>query len=140
MVTKARAFHSSRSTAAAYVADTGSRNGALSGRARSPCTLFTGGSAKRNLVMKLRTVLLAVASASALSTAAFAANPHDTNHPSSREQLSSSCSALETQYNSIIEGKLGTPVSDRAEGLHAQGVNACENNNPDVGVDKLHEA
>jgi len=91
--------------------------------------------------MKIRTVLLAVAASSALSTAAFAVpNSHDTNHPSSREQMSESCSALESQYNSIVEGQMNAPQADRAEGLHAQGVNACENNNSDVGAQKLQQA
>jgi hypothetical protein len=91
--------------------------------------------------MKIRTVLLAVAAASTLSTAAFAAaNPHDTNHPSSREEMSAKCSTLESQYDSIIEGKLSAPKADKAEGLHAQGVNACESNNSDIGVQKLEQA
>jgi hypothetical protein len=90
--------------------------------------------------MKIRTVLLALAATSAVSTAAFAANPHDTNHPSSREQMSAQCSALESQYNSIIEGNSNAPKADKAEGLHAQGVNACDNNNSDIGAQKLEQA
>jgi hypothetical protein len=90
--------------------------------------------------MKIRTVMLALAATSALSTAAFAANPHETNHPSGREQLSSQCTALESQYNSIVESGMNAPQADRAEGLHAQGVNACESNNTDVGVQKLQQA
>lgn len=92
--------------------------------------------------MKIRTVLLAVAATSALSAAAFAAdrNPHDEGHPSSREQMSASCSTLETQYNSIIEGKVAESKADKAEGLHAQGVSDCESNNSGIGVQKLQQA
>ena len=92
--------------------------------------------------MKIRTVLLTLAATSALSGAAFAAdtNARDTNHPSSREEMSDKCSALESQYNSMIEGKMNAPKADKAEGLHAQGVNACESNNSDVGVQKLEQA
>jgi len=92
--------------------------------------------------MKFRTVLLAIAATSALSTAAFAgvSNPHDTNNPSNREQMNDRCSALESQYNSIIEGKMSSPKADKAEGLHAQGVNECQSNNTDLGVQKLERA
>ncbi|WP_395018008.1 hypothetical protein [Dongia sp.] len=91
--------------------------------------------------MKIRTVLLAVAAASSLSTAAFAAaNPHDTNHPSNREQMLASCSALESQYDGIVGGKLHAPKTDKAAGLHAQGVSACDSNNSDIGVMKLERA
>jgi hypothetical protein len=91
--------------------------------------------------MKIRTVLLTLAATSALSTAAFAAaNEHSTNHPSSREQMSAQCSSLESQYNSILDGRMNAPQADRAEGLHAQGVNACENNDSDIGVQKLQQA
>lgn len=91
--------------------------------------------------MKIRTVLLAVAAASTLSTAAFAAaNPRDINHPSNREQMLASCSALESQYDGIVGGKLNAPKADKAAGLHAQGVNACESNNSDIGVMKLEQA
>ena len=88
----------------------------------------------------LRTVLLALAATSAISTGAFAANAHDTNHPSSRAQMSDRCSALESQYNSVIEGKLNAPKAHKAEGLHAQGVSACQSNNSDIGVLKLQQA
>jgi hypothetical protein len=93
--------------------------------------------------MKIRTVLMAIAATSAISTGAFAAsdkNAHDTNHPSSREQMSAECSALESQYNSIVDGNMNAPKADRAEGLHAQGVSACESNNSDIGVQKLEQA
>lgn len=92
--------------------------------------------------MKIRTVLLALAATSAFSGAAFAAanNPHETNHPSGRQEMSDQCSALESQYNSIVEGRVNAPQADRAEGLHAQGVNACESNNSDIGVQKLQQA
>ena len=94
--------------------------------------------------MKLRTVLLAVAATSALSTAAFAApnsfHPTASGHPTSREQMTASCSALESQYNSIIEGKLNAPKANKAEGLHAQGVQACESNDSSIGVQKLEQA
>lgn len=90
--------------------------------------------------MKIRTVLMALVATSTLSAAAFAANPHDTNHPSSREQMSAQCSALESQYNSVIEGNLNAPKANRAEGLHAQGVNACQNNESDIGAQKLQQA
>ena len=92
--------------------------------------------------MKIRTVLLALAATSALSGTAFAGdkNAHDTNHPSSREQMSAQCSALESQYDRLIEDKTNAPKSDKAEGLHAQGVNACESNNSDIGVQKLQQA
>ena len=93
--------------------------------------------------MKIRTVLLAVVATSALSGAAFAANlgTHgDVSHPSNREEMSYNCSVLESQYNSIIEGKMSAPRADKAEGLHAQGVNACQDNNSDVGVQKLQQA
>jgi hypothetical protein len=98
------------------------------------------GDQQRNLIMKIRTVLMALVATSALSGAAFAANPHDTNHPSSREQMSAECSTLESQYNSIIGGDLNAPKADKAEGLHAQGVNACENNNSGIGAQKLEQA
>jgi hypothetical protein len=91
--------------------------------------------------MKIRTVLMALAATSALSGAAFAAaNPRDTNHPSSRDEVSAKCSILESQYDSMIEGKLNAPKVDKAEGLHAQGVSACESNNSDVGAHKLEQA
>jgi hypothetical protein len=91
--------------------------------------------------MKFRTVLLAVAAASTLSTAAFAAtDPRDTGHPSNREQMLASCQALESQYNGIVGGGLNAPKAGKAAGLHAQGVNACESNNSDIGVIKLHQA
>jgi hypothetical protein len=91
--------------------------------------------------MKIRTVLMAIAATSALSTAALAAaNPHDQNHPSSRAQMSDRCSALESQYNSIIEGKMGSAKADKAESLHARGVDACNSNNSDTGVQKLEQA
>jgi hypothetical protein len=91
--------------------------------------------------MNIRTVLLAVVATSALSTAAFAAvGGHDISHPSSREQMSARCSALESQYNSIVEGRMNAPRADRAEGLHAQGVSACESNNSDIGAQKLQQA
>jgi uncharacterized low-complexity protein len=92
--------------------------------------------------MKIRTVLMAIVATSAMSTAAFAAhmNAHDTNHPSNREQMTAQCSTLESQYNSIIEGKLNAPKADKAEGLHAQGVSACQSNNTDIGVLKLRQA
>jgi hypothetical protein len=91
--------------------------------------------------MKIRTVLLALAATSTMSVAAFASpNEHGTGHPSSREQMSYSCSVLESQYNSIVEGKQNTPMADRVDGLHAQGVSACENNNSEIGAQKLHQA
>jgi len=92
--------------------------------------------------MKIRTVLLAVAAVSTLSTAAFAAdlNPHDINHPSSREQMSAACETLQSQYDSVIEGQMNAPKATKAEGLHAQGVDACNSNNSDIGVQKLQRA
>ncbi len=92
--------------------------------------------------MKIRTVLLAVVATSALSTGAFAAvgSLHDMGHPSSREQMTASCTILENQYNKIVEGKLDSAVADKAAGLHAQGVNDCESNNTDLGVLKLKQA
>jgi hypothetical protein len=91
--------------------------------------------------MKIRTVLMAIVATSALSGAAFAANvSRDTSHPSNREEMSGKCSALESQYNSIIEGKLNAAKVGKAEGLHAQGVSACESNNSDIGVNKLEQA
>jgi hypothetical protein len=94
--------------------------------------------------MKIRTVLMAIAATSALSTGAFAAthvnNANDTNHPSSREQMTAACSALQSQYDSVIEGKTNSPKADKAAGLHAQGVDACNTNNTDIGVLKLKEA
>ena len=91
--------------------------------------------------MNIRTVVLAIAATSALSTAAFAVpNPHETNHPSSREEMTASCAALESQYDSIINDKVNMPKANKAEGLHAQGVNACESNNSDIGVQKLQQA
>jgi hypothetical protein len=99
---------------------------------------------QRNVVMKIRTVLMAIAATSALSTGAFAAthvdNAHDSGHPTTREQMSAACSALQSQYNSVIEGKIDTPKMDKASGLHAQGVDACNSNNSDIGVLKLKEA
>jgi hypothetical protein len=91
--------------------------------------------------MNIRIVLMAIAATSALSTAAFAATiQHEGNRPSSREQMSYRCSALESQYNGIIEGNLSAPKAEKAEGLHAQGVNACESNNSGIGVLKLEQA
>jgi hypothetical protein len=91
--------------------------------------------------MKIRTVLLAVAAASTLSTAAFAAtDSRDISHPSNREQMLAGCQALESQYDSIVGGRLNATKAHKAEGLHAQGVNACESNNSDIGVMKLHQA
>jgi hypothetical protein len=91
--------------------------------------------------MKIRTVLLTLAATSALLATAFAGtNEHSTNHPTSREQMSAQCSSLESQYNSIVEGQMNAPQADRAEGLHAQGVNACENNDSAIGVQKLEQA
>jgi hypothetical protein len=99
---------------------------------------------KGNLIMKIRTVLLAAIATSALSGAAFAASPngttHDNNHPSNREEMSYNCSALESQYDGLIEGKLSAPRADKAEGLHTQGVDACQSNNSDIGVQKLEQA
>ena len=92
--------------------------------------------------MKIRTVLLAVVATSTLSGAAFAAGygHGDTNHPSNREEMSYNCSVLESQYNSIVEGKLSAPRADKAEGLHAQGVDACQSSNSGIGVQKLEQA
>ena len=92
--------------------------------------------------MKIRTAFLTVVAVSAMSTGAFAAanNSHDISHPSSREQMSAACTTLEGQYNKIIEGKLNSPVANKAEGLHAQGVNDCQSNNSDTGVQKLQRA
>lgn len=91
--------------------------------------------------MKTRSLLLAVAAASTLSTAAFAATTSsDINHPSNREQMLARCSALESQYDGIVGGKLNAPKADKAGGLHAQGVAACESNNSDIGVMKLERA
>lgn len=91
--------------------------------------------------MKIRTLLMAIAATSALSTGAFAAtDPHDLNHPTSREQMSATCSTLESQYNGVIEGKISSPKMDKASGLHAQGVNACDSNNSDIGVMKLRQS
>jgi hypothetical protein len=92
--------------------------------------------------MKIRTVFLAVAAVSALSTAAFAGDltPRDINHPTSREQMTASCTALESQYNSLIDGQVSAPKANKAEGLHAQGVAACDSNNSDIGVQKLEQA
>ncbi len=91
--------------------------------------------------MNIRTVLMALVATSAISTAAFATpNANDTNHPSSREQMSAQCSTLESQYNSVIEGNQNAPKANKAEGLHAQGVSACENNESGIGVQKLEQA
>lgn len=94
--------------------------------------------------MNIRTVLMAILATSALSTGAFAAthvgNARDTNHPSSRAQMSAACSALESQYDSVIEGKIDSPKMDKASGLHARGVDACNSSNSDIGVIKLQQA
>ena len=94
--------------------------------------------------MQIRTALLAIVATSALSTAAFAAtaseNSHSTNHPSSREQMSDRCAALESQYDGIIAGNMNAPASKTAEGLHAAGVDACDSNESNVGVLKLEQA
>lgn len=90
-----------------------------------------------------RTVLLAIAASAALSTAAFAAhveNPHNINHPSSREQMSDRCSALESQYDTIINGQLSGSKADKAQGLYSQGVGKCNSNETDIGVQKLQQA
>jgi hypothetical protein len=101
------------------------------------------GGFKRKLIMKIRTVLMAIVATSALSGAAFAGgSPHmnGQNHPSDREEMSAQCSTLESQYNSIIEGKMSSAKVEKAEGLHAQGVNACQSTNSDIGVQKLQQA
>jgi len=91
--------------------------------------------------MTIRTALLAMAAVSALSTGAFAAgNPHDENHPSSREQMADRCSALESQYDSVIGHAQSAPKLGRIEQLHAQGVDQCESNNSTTGAAKLSEA
>jgi hypothetical protein len=96
---------------------------------------------KGTLIMQIRTAMLAIAAISSLSTAAFATpNPHDTNHPSSREQLSDSCSTLESQYNSVIEAKQSAAKLTRAEGLHAKGVDQCNINESSLGVQSLQQS
>jgi hypothetical protein len=92
--------------------------------------------------MQIRTVLLALAASATLSTAAFAAvgNPHDTNHPSSREQFSDRCAALESQYNGIIDSKQNAPKLTVAEGLHARGIDQCNSNEGDLGMLNLQRA
>jgi hypothetical protein len=92
--------------------------------------------------MKIRTVLMAMVATSALSGAAFAGSYSSggESHPSNREELNAQCSTLESQYNTVIDGKLNAKKADKAEGLHAQGVNACESNNSDIGVQKLQQA
>ena len=59
---------------------------------------------------------------------------------SEREQMSAQCSVLESQYNGIIDGNSNAPQAGRAEGLHAQGVDACENNDSGIGAQKLEQA
>ena len=95
--------------------------------------------------MQIRTVLLAIAATSALSTAAFAATNgydgnHDTNHPSSREQMSDRCSTLESQYNSVIGSRQDASRINVAEGLHARGVDQCESNEQALGVMSLERS
>jgi hypothetical protein len=91
--------------------------------------------------MQIRTALLAIAATSALSTTAFAAfNPHDTNHPTSREQMADRCSALESQYNSVIESSQSAAKLGKAEQLHASGVGECESNEGSLGVSKLEQS
>lgn len=91
--------------------------------------------------MKIRTALLAMAAVSALSTGAFAAdNSRDQNHPSSRQQMADRCSALESQYDSIIGANQNAPKVHKAEGLHAQGVDQCQSNNSTEGAQKLEQS
>jgi hypothetical protein len=91
--------------------------------------------------MQIRTAMLAIAAISSLSTAAFATpNANNTNHPSSREQMSDACSALESQYDSVIEGKQNAAKLTRAEGLHAKGVDQCNINESSIGVQSLQQA
>lgn len=92
--------------------------------------------------MQFRTALLAIVASSALSTAAFAAvgNPNATNHPSSRAEFSDRCNALESQYDSIIGSKQNAPKLTVAEGLHARGIDQCNNNESDLGMLNLDRA
>jgi hypothetical protein len=92
--------------------------------------------------MKTLTLLLAAAATSALSATAFAVDkgPHDSGHPTSREQMTASCSMLESQYDRLIEDRMNEAKADEAEGLHAQGVSDCDSNNSGIGVLKLEQA
>jgi hypothetical protein len=94
--------------------------------------------------MKIRAMLLAVAATFALSAAAFAGDKgqHDSGHPTSRQQMTASCSVLESQYDKLIEGRMNEAKADKAEGLHAQGVSDCDcnSNNSGIGVQKLERA
>jgi hypothetical protein len=92
--------------------------------------------------MKIRAMLLAVAATFALSAAAFAGDKgqHDSGHPTSRQQMTASCSVLESQYDKLIEGRMNEAKADKAEGLHAQGVSDCNSNNSGIGVQKLERA
>jgi hypothetical protein len=91
--------------------------------------------------MQIRTVLLAIAASSALSAAAFASdNANSTNHPTSRQQFSDRCSALESQYDGIIDSKQNAPKLTVAEGLHARGVDQCDTNETDLGMLNLERA
>ena len=54
--------------------------------------------------------------------------------------MSFACTTLENQYSKIIDGKSDSAVADKVEGLHAQGIDDCQSNNSDIGVQKLQEA
>ena len=94
--------------------------------------------------MQIRTVLLAIAASSALSATAFAAtqagNANDTNHPTSRQQFADRCSALENQYDGVIDSKQNARKLTIAEGLHAKGVDQCNASESDLGMLNLERA
>jgi hypothetical protein len=96
--------------------------------------------------MQIRTAVLAIVATSALSTAAFAAvsgraqDSADAGHPSSREQVSDRCAALESQYSNAIGDRQHAAKLGRAEGLHSVGVAECESNQGETGAVKLEQS
>ena len=97
--------------------------------------------------MQIRTVLLAIAATSALSSAAFAAVNHtgpgdksEVGRPSSRSEMTDRCSTLESQYDGVIGGQANAPNIASAEHLHSIGVDACDANQRSLGVQRLEQS
>jgi len=94
---------------------------------------------------RIHAVLIALVASSALSTGAFAAvngvnHANDEGHPTSRAQMSASCSALESQYQDASQDRQNAPKIGKADQLYSQGRNECNDNESSVGVQKLQQA
>ena len=94
---------------------------------------------------RIHAVLIALVASSALSTGAFAAingvnHANDEGHPSSRPQMTSACSALESQYQDAAQDHQNAPKIGKADQLYSQGRNLCNDNEGSVGVQKLQQA